>query len=186
MPLVRLIEEVKFKRDNRENDYQHMLLVGTVFFGLVIVLLFRGLIATIIVLLILTLQLINYYYPDGKVLIYQEDEDLLLSFSLDSVERKLKIKSKKFRWSYNHLSYSGNNAGERNSGHVNFILLRLEMELEDGRRLVLCQELNQWQSIPHDWAYEVFDRQQDTEVLLSLKNLKKIKASLEKTDISHN
>jgi len=183
---IKQIASLLYKIDNNKTDAQGKIVVGTIFFSLILFLFFRTMVAGFLLLLVVLIVLRLYFIPAGRLDFFYEDGHFYCENHIkkNSESQRLKIQKKKFRWSYNWLGTFGGDVAGLNSKEkaVNFPLLRLELDFENEKPLVICHELGQWGSVPH-WTYELFFERDHGEVLLVSSKLTNLKEEMEKLEV---
>jgi len=106
---------------------------------------------------------------DGEVRIVQNDPNrgvaLFENTKTGNIEEYAFIK-KEFSWHYMyHPSTKRNNVD--GSTHVNYIELILTFHLADGRKIGLVEGLYPWQEIPKNWAYNLFAKEDYSELYIT-------------------
>lgn len=185
---MKKVASLDYKIDNSKTDVYGQIVVGVIVIGIFLFLFTRTIEMGLLILLIILIVLRLYFIPAGRLEFYYENGNFYCRNKIRNKEasKKLRIKEKKFRWSYNFLGISGGTGGDGDykESAVNFPLLRLEMELEDGEKVIVCHELGQWSSTPH-WKYEIFTGIENDElVVLTSSKLRKLKTEMEKIEIT--
>ena len=69
--------------------------------------------------------------------------------------------------------------GTPKASHVNYIFIRLEFILINGKRIILGKELNQWNSAPANWEYGVLIAEGCEFIGITSHDLVKLKKEME-------
>lgn len=106
---------------------------------------------------------------DGKVRIVQNDPNrgvALFENSKTGIIEEYAFTKKEFSWHYMyHPSTKRNNVD--GPTHVNYIELILTFHLSDGRKIGLVEGLYPWQEIPKNWAYNLFAKEDYSELYIT-------------------
>lgn len=177
---MKMLAEIKYKKDNETLDYQLMAIVITIIISIFTFLLIRSIEAVVICCSIILLEFIFLGKKGGTVKVYEERGGYVLSIA-DKGKSDIheKVSSYKFRWSYNYFTFMKSDVGTPKATHVNYIFTRVEFTLENGKRVTLGKELNQWNSTPANWEYEVLNQEGSEFLGITSHNLVKLKKAME-------
>ena len=109
----------------------------------------------------------------------------LVVVNKDKVELQEKPVSYYFRWSYNSIESTRGAVGTPKASHVNYIFIRLEFILINGKRIILGKELNQWNSAPANWEYGVLIAEGCEFIGITSHDLVKLKKEMELLSTNH-
>lgn len=177
---MNLIAEIKFKKDDEESDNQLLVIVTSIVISIFAILLIRSIETVAICSFIIFLELIFLGKKDGIIRLY-ENHGIINVRLLDKGVSELQenVSSYKSRWSYNYVPFVKRDVGTPKSTHVNYIFIRLEISLNSGRKIILGKELNQWNSAPTNWEYEVFNQTETDFLGITNHNLVKLKQQMD-------
>ena len=171
---------IKYHKDSHGNALKTILFLGVIIATIIALIIYPswqvlGLGVSMILLLRL---LVNK--PDGELrLIVEDGKTYLRILSKDAIkQQELKeVKSKTFFWNYMHEATLGFGDGDETarSSHANYIQLNLELELKNGKRILLYEQLNPWQETPTEFNYKVFELDKYDELLILVGKMKELK-----------
>lgn len=184
---MNLLTEIKYKKDSQESDIQLKVIVFTIFISLLIILLIRSVDIILICGVIILLEIIILGKKDGIVRLYEKDGIYEIAIANEGESEVYeKVTSCKYRWSYNSIEFIKGGGGTSKATHVNYIFIRIEFTLNNGKKIILGKELNQWNSAPSNWEYEVMITEGSEFFGITSHNLVKLKKEMELLTFSHS
>lgn len=172
---------IKYNNENFITNAKAIVLVGLTILILTLSLFYKTWLILIIGTLPLVLVKIILGRPDGEMILRKNEDKLILIHQKNKVRKySSEVISQEFSWNYIHeerpIGYDA--VGE--TGHGNYIQLKLQINLKNEKKILIHEKLLPWRSTPENWNYKIFDEEKYTDIFIINGDLDKVKNKIEK------